>query len=165
MINDGHGGTVSQVVTVKICGTNDAPDIRVLAGDSAAETINETNSGLTKSGTLTVTDVDLSDVVSLSVQSVAASGTTSGLGLTNAQLKAMLSIASPVAANPGDTNNTTWTFNSGTQAFNYLNPGQSLVLTYTIKASDGHGGTDTQTVKITIKGTAENTPPTSTNDL
>ena len=44
MINDGHGGTVSQVVTVKICGTNSAPDIRVLAGDSAAETINETNS-------------------------------------------------------------------------------------------------------------------------
>ena len=34
-IDDGHGGTVDQLVTVTVTGTNDAPTITVGAGDGA----------------------------------------------------------------------------------------------------------------------------------
>ena len=47
-------------MTITITGTNDAPVISVGAGDSAAETLPETNAALSASGTLTVVDADLS---------------------------------------------------------------------------------------------------------
>ena len=50
-------------MTITITGTNDAPVITVGDGDSAAATLCETNAGLTTSGTLTVTDADVTDTV------------------------------------------------------------------------------------------------------
>src|SRR5207248_8515664 len=81
------------------------------------------------------------------------------------QLQAMLSPApnSGLAADPADTHNLTWTFNSGTQAINNLTASQSLVLTYTVQSTDNHGASDTQTVTITITGT--NDTPTTVADL
>ena len=142
-----------QTVTVTITGTNDAPVISVGAGDSAAETVAETNAGLTESGTLTVVDVDLSDAVTPTVFSVAASGTTTGLGPNNAALQAMLTVTpGPIAANAGAANNLNWAFNSGAEAFNYLDDGESLTLTYTIRATDDSLASDDQTVTVTITG-------------
>ena len=48
-----------------------------------------------------------------------------------------------------------WTFNSGSEAFNYLASGETLTLTYTIKATDDDSSQafSTQTVVITIVGT------------
>ena len=148
-------GTASdtQDVTITVTGTNDAPVISVGSGDSAAETLAETNVGLTVSDTLTVTDLDLSDTVD-STFTVAASGDTTGLGPNNAALLAMFSVtpASGLAANTGDTSNLAWTFDSGSEAFNYLAAGESLTLTYTVTASDGTAS-DTQDVTITVTGT------------
>ena len=147
-------GTLTSV-TVTITGSNDAPLIVVGAGDTAASTVAETNAGLTQSGKLTVTDADTTDTISSAVSGVVATGTTGGL--TNAALLAMLSVTpiSGLAANTGDANNLTWNFNSGSQAFDFLNVGQSLVLTYTISSTDPHGASDSQTVAITITGTAD----------
>jgi VCBS repeat-containing protein len=147
-------GTLSwATVAITISGTNDGPDIRVGSGDSGSESLNETNSGLCKSGTLTVTDPDTSDTISTSIALTSATGPTGGP--SNAQLLAMLSITpdNGLAANAGDTNNLTWKFDSGSEAFNYLRAGQSLQLVYTLTVNDGHGGTDTQTVAITVTGT------------
>ena len=44
---DDSGAFDDQTVTITITGTNDAPVITVGAGDSAAETLAETNAGLT----------------------------------------------------------------------------------------------------------------------
>jgi VCBS repeat-containing protein len=164
-LNDGNGGQVTRTISVTITGTNDAPDLQVLVGDSAAATLTETNAGLSASDTLTVTDVDTSDTIASSVTAVSASGTTVGLGLTNDQLLSMLSVtpAGGLTADSGDASNLTWTFDSGSQAFDYLNPGQSLVLTYTITSSDGQGGSDTQQVQVTINGTADNVAPVITS--
>src|SRR5207248_1487161 len=155
-LSDGTS-TVTKDVTVTITGTNDAPDIHLVTTDSAATTLTETNAGLSSSGTLTVNDPDVSDTVSSSVTTVVASGTTTGLGLTNAQLLAMLGVSptSGLAADPADTHNLTWNFNSGTQAFDYLAAGQSLVLTYTVQSTDSSASplSDTQTVTVTINGT------------
>src|SRR5204863_435561 len=67
---------------------------------------------------------------------------------------AMLSVAPPsgLAADPSDTHNLTWTFDSGAQASDYLSVGQTLVLTYTVPSTDGLAG-DTQDVTVTINGT------------
>ena len=74
--------------------------------------------------------------------------------MTGPQLLAMLGVtAGPITADSTDTHNLTWTFNSGSQAFDYLAAGQSLVLSYTIESTDNHGASDTQTVTITITGT------------
>src|SRR4029079_18621715 len=59
-----------------------------------------------------------------------------------------------MAANPGDTRNLSWTFNSGAQAFDFLNAGQTLTLTYTVQATDG-SASDTQTVTVNINGTTD----------
>src|SRR6185295_2588942 len=77
---DGSAAFDDQSVTITITGTNDGPAITVGAGDSAADTLPETNAALATSGTLTVTDADVSDAVSASVEAVVATGTTAGLG-------------------------------------------------------------------------------------
>ena len=155
-IDDGNGGKVAQVVTITVTGTNDAPDIHVVTTDSTAATRTETNAGLSICGTLTVNDADFADTVSSLVTTVTASGSITGLGPTDAQLLAMLSVApaSGLAAGPGDSHNLSWTFNAGTQAFNYLAANQSLVLTYTVQSTDSSTSplSDTQTVTLTING-------------
>ena len=119
---DADGATSSSSLTVAITGTNDAPDIAIRSGDRATAALTETGAGLTRSGTLTVRDPDLTDTVTASVTAVALSGTTGGL--TAADVLGMLSVTSgAIAADPGDTNNLGWTFNSGAQAFSFLNAG------------------------------------------
>ena len=130
----------TQDVTVTLTGTNDAPLITVAAGNADSAALNETNSGLTAAGTLTVSDVDLTNTVSVAKLSVAATGTTTGLLSTNAQLLAMLTISPAAPTNILDSTETTdqlsWSFSSGSEAFNYLAAGEQLSLTYTLRATD-----------------------------
>ena len=147
---DASGATSSAPLTIAITGTNDAPDITIRSGDSATANLTETGAGLTTSGTMTVRDPDLTDAVTASVTAVALSGTTGGL--TAADVLGMLSVTSgSIAADPGDTNNLGWAFNSGAQAFNFLNSGDTLTLAYTVQATDG-SASDVQTVTINITG-------------
>jgi VCBS repeat-containing protein len=164
-ISDGIAGYDTATATVTITGVNDAPDITVAAGNSASSVLTETNSGLTTGGTLTVTDVDITDLVTPSVISVTSIGATNGL--TNAQLLNYLS----VNPTPADTISTTtatlnWSFNSGNQAFNYLAVDKRLVLDYVVQVQDDSGSAnnkDTQLVKVTINGT--NDAPVAANDI
>ena len=163
-VTDPHGGTDTQTVTIKIVGatdgggSNDAPVISVdtsgAAPDSATAGRHETNGELTASGTLTVTEIDRTDEVDLSVVSVAATGTTTGIGLSNATLQAMLSLSPGTVLS--DTVLTsqkfTWSFDSNGQAFDYLAEGETLVLTYTVRADDDIDTGD-HTVTVTITGT------------
>jgi len=139
-VDDHNGGVATQVVNIDIVGTNDAPVVEALAGDSAgtADPLAETNAGLAASGTLTVTDVDLTDTVALSVHAVSATGPTGGL--SNADLLAFFSVApASLAADPGSLNNLDWAFNSGSEAFNFLAQGEQLTLHYTVRATDDSG--------------------------
>ena len=49
----------------------------------------------------------------------------------------------------------TWNFNSGSEAFDFLATGETLILTYTVSATDDDGTplSDIETVSITITGT------------
>ncbi len=151
-ITDSQGGTSSATLTITVHGTNDAPVISLTGTDSDAATLSETNAGLSTSGTLTLTDIDTTNTVSTSVVSVSTGGLTTGLVPNNAQLLAMLT-ANGNLTNSQTTGPVNWTFNSGSEAFNYLPVGQSLVLTYTVRATDSFGATDDQAVTITINGT------------
>jgi VCBS repeat-containing protein len=160
-VSDGQGGSVPRTVNVTITGTNDTPVVSIQAGDSAAETLFETDIGLAKSGTLTVVDPDTSDKVTASVDSVLATGD-SGV-LTYAQLKAMFSVTGDqIEADSGDAGNLGWTFDSGTQAFDFLAKDENLTLTYTVKVVDGLGYASYEDVEITITGT--NDAPVAGND-
>ena len=148
---DASGETSASSLTIAITGTNDAPDIIIRTSDSATANLKETGASLTTSGTLTVTDPDITDTVTASVSSVALSGTTGGL--TAADVLGMLAVTpSSLAADPGDTHNLGWIFNSGAQAFSFLNFGDTLTLTYTVQATDG-SASDAQTVTVSIAGT------------
>ncbi len=153
--DDGTPLSDTETVTITITGGNNTPNVFVGAGDSAAETLAETNGTLTSTGTLSVTDPNVTDIVTSSVTGVVASGTTTGLSSNNAALLAMLSSTANVLDNTETSDKLTWNFNSGSEAFNYLASGESLTLTYTIEVEDSQGATDTQTVVITIMGTAD----------
>ena len=73
--DDGTPLSDAETVTFTITGTNDAP---VITGGPDTSALVETNSGLTDSGSLTISDADLTDNVAAAVDSVAVSGT--GLG-------------------------------------------------------------------------------------
>ena len=152
-----------QRVDIGINPVNDNPVISLSGGDKDSETFIETDSGLTVAGTLTVVDVDLADVVDFSAFSVTASGTTAGSGLSNADLLSMMNVSGSID-NVSTSSTLNWSFDSGTEAFNYLANGESLVLTYTIQALDDSGinsSFDTHDVVITITGT--NDQPLATN--
>ena len=152
-VQDSEGAIDTQTVVITITGANDAPIITVEAGDSAAQTLTETNTTLTSSGTLTVSDVNLSDSVTSRVTGVVASATTNGLALNNAALLAMLSSTANVIDGSELVDTLTWDFNSAAESFDYLAVGETLTLTYTITVTDSQGATDTQDVTITINGT------------
>ncbi len=158
--DDGTPLSDTETVTVTITGTNDAP---VITGGPDTSALTETDSGLTDSGTLTVSDADLTDKVTAAVDSVVVTGTgaTSVPGtLTNAILQSFLTVT-PTAILDGTelTDTLTWDFNSGTEAFDFLATGETLILTYTVSATDDDGTplSDTETVTVTITGTNDPT--------
>ena len=134
------------------------------SGDSAgtATPLQETNAGLTAGGTLTVTDVDLTDNVNMSIFDVSHSGPTGGL--TDAQLLSYFSVVpGSLAADPGTLNNLNWSFDSGTQAFDFLAPGEELTLQYTVRASDDSGtGNNIGDGVVTVRIAGTNDAPAIT---
>ena len=124
---------------------------------------------MTANGTLTVTDADYSNTVTMSVTDVAVDASTTGgvqtllAGvLSNAQLKSMLTVTNTttaLSADPTAGSQLTWTFNSGNvssvnNTFDFLAAGETLVLNYTLTATDSNttAGVDTRVVTITIRG-------------
>ncbi|MCF6778008.1 VCBS domain-containing protein, partial [Thiotrichales bacterium 19X7-9] len=150
---DSEGAIDTQNISITIIGTNDDPAIVAIpaSGDSSAQTLIETDASLIASGTLTVIDFDVTDTVTVSVTSVIESGVASGL--TNSTLLSMLSVPPVDILNNTETiNQFFWTFNSGNEAFDYLEIGQNIVLTYTIQSEDSQGAIDSHDVTITITG-------------
>ncbi|WP_041523841.1 VCBS domain-containing protein [Gilvimarinus agarilyticus] len=153
-------GAVHAIV-VDITGTNDLPVISVSLGDSDAEALVETDSPLTTNGTLSVTDIDLSDTVAPAVSAVVVNSGDAN-GLSSAQLMAMMSVdTSDIIASGGDGGVINWQFNSNSQTFDYLNDGESLELAYTLGVIDSAGGRDQHVVTITING-SNDTPASIT---
>ena len=164
-LDDGHKADTAQVA-VTISGANDAPAIAAKAGDSAGADLGETGSGLSATGTLTVSDADATDHVTVALDhvSVYLDGTlqADGIdGLSNADLLNYLTVQSGDILNGTATHaHFTWDFNSGSQAFDFLAAGHTLSLQYTIVPDDSHPATGTGNGVVTINIAGSNNAPT-----
>ncbi|SDH36793.1 VCBS domain-containing protein [Variovorax sp. OV700] len=128
-INDGHGGTVNQQITVTVTGTNDVPVIGGVATGAVSEDGSTPN--LSTSGALTIADVDAGQS-----NFAPQAGTAGSNGYGSFTL----------AAN----GNWTFTANNSQAAIQQLGAGQSLSDSFTAVSSDG---TASQLVTVTITGT------------
>ena len=157
--------TTSPATTpIKIIGTNDKPEIdcRKENSDSDSADLTESDAGLTESGHLTLTDVDIKDTVSTQLESVDIDHVNSTYkgdlpkDLDLNALQGMLNLSNGTIANDSNTGTINWTFNSGSEAFNFLGEGETLVLKYQIKSTDDSGSdndSDSHTITVTITGT------------
>jgi uncharacterized delta-60 repeat protein len=150
----GVGGalTATTSIIVQIANLNHPPQITIGPLDTAEATLPETNAGLVFQRTLTITDIDPNDVVTASIKQLEIIGPRTGLSSGRMQLLSMLTINSPVVAASATSGTLHWTFDSGSQTFDYLAVGQSLQLTYTVVLSDSFDSTAVQIV-VTIQGT------------
>ncbi|MBB3539883.1 VCBS domain-containing protein [Rhizobium sp. BK399] len=149
LLNDGDGGKVSQVVTIVINGTNDAP---VITGGSTSDWVVEHGYnwlGLprgesTASGTLTKTDADLDDNSSNDSWSITPRA---GQVVDGGSVKGLYGSISVDA-------NGKWTYTLD----NTLASTQSLALDKTaseefdVTVTDTHGATATKTITVNILG-------------
>jgi VCBS repeat-containing protein len=152
-------GTATKAVTVTINGTNDAPVISyagtettaVVSGVTAiSRTLSETNAPLATSGMLTVSDVDVSDIVSAEVVGVAGGGA----GYNPANALGFLTLSTAQILDAGETtDNLGWTFDSGAETFDFLAQGFQTRLIYTIRVTDSAGVSADQLVTVLITGT------------
>jgi len=138
-VSDANGATSSATLTITITGTNDAP---LVTGAVDNATITEGSLPvMTADGTIDFGDVDLADAHVTSV-------TPGGSGYFGTF------VANVTDASTGDgVGQVTWLFAANNALRHSLGAGQVLVQTYTVEIEDGHGGTATQVVTITINGT------------
>ncbi|MFN5713343.1 MAG: VCBS domain-containing protein, partial [Bradyrhizobium sp.] len=163
-IDDQHGGVVTVPVTITIVGTDDKPVITSPTQAATIPEVPETTGSVshdTASGTVTFTDVDLSDTHSVTVAGVTEAGVTSGLP-DQATVLSWMSLGTLKDSTGGVTGTDVWTFSAADKSFDYLAAGEKLTLTYLIQVDDHHGGVVTQPVTITITGT--NDVPTFTTE-
>src|SRR5439155_1379417 len=159
-VADTHGGTTSQNVVVTVTGTNDQPTI--VAGSTTAtgafgEASNTTGSTASDSatGSIAFADVDLSDAHTVS--QAAPSFSWSGGTLSAGQISALTS-ASTLALTKTDSTGTgsgsvAWNYSAQDKSFDFLAATQTLTVTYAVTVDDGHGGTTSQNVVVTVTGT------------
>ncbi|ROS00955.1 VCBS repeat-containing protein, partial [Sinobacterium caligoides] len=147
-VDDGQGGITTETVTITITGTNDAPiiDGGVNTGElsyreervSGEEATSGNNAHFASvSAQLSASDVDLDDEASLSWSVTDPNGSYGTLSIDS---------------------NGVWTYDvnndtASKNALRNLKEGETRTETFTVEVSDGHGGSDTQTVNVTIVGT------------
>jgi VCBS repeat-containing protein len=149
-VNDGRGGVVTTPLSVTITGTNDAP---VITTQNLTGAVTGHASALSDSGTISFTDVDLSDV-----HLVSATGTPIGTALGT-----LTAVKNSDTTGTGTGGLLTWTYTVADSAVGYLAAGQTKVESFTITLDDQHGGLITKQIDVTITGTND-TPTIATTD-
>ena len=129
----------SQLVSITITGANDAP---LVTGAVDSGVVTEGSLPvMTATGTIDFGDVDSTDAHVTSV-------TPGGSGYLGTF------VADVTDDSTGDgSGQATWVFLANNQLRQSIQDGQQLVQTYTVEIVDGHGGTVSQAVTITINGT------------
>ena len=167
-VDDGHGGVVSTPITVSIkggdvvvVGTNDEPTIAVTSA-AFAELSDSTGANTPDMayGTITFTDVDLTDrpVASAAFTAFTFEPAVSNIthALTAAQLAAIAAVQAPLTVTQAaaNTNNgsASWSYSVPDSAFDFLAEGEALTLTYTATVDDGHGGVVHKPFTIAVTG-------------
>ncbi|MEH2508984.1 VCBS repeat-containing protein [Nitrobacteraceae bacterium AZCC 1564] len=141
-VTDAANASDTQTITITVTGTNDTP---VIASADLAGAVTEQcypTGSLTDSGTIAFHDVDLSDTHVIDPTVTASTG---ALGLLTAEVMTDTS--------GGTGGEIAWQYIVNSSAVEYLAAGESKLETFTITLDDGHGGTVSQTIEVTITGT------------
>ena len=150
-LTDDAGATVNSTIEVTVNGSNDAPAITNLEADQAGSVIEAGNQDdgtvvlgtPSATGTLTASDVDTGATQTWSVVDT-PSPTYGSFAITTAGVW-------------------TYTLNNALAATQALKENESATQNFTVRVSDGLGGTVDQTVTVTITGT--NDVPVVNNGL
>src|SRR3954470_8486536 len=125
------------------------------ATGSFTETANTTDSTAlhTLSGTMNFKDSDHSDTHTTSA-ALHSAVLSSGSIIPSASLAHFqTAMTSQITSDSNGSGKLSWMFSDADDDFDFLSKNQVLTLTYDIQVSDNHGGTATQTVKVTVTGT------------
>ncbi|WFU16380.1 VCBS domain-containing protein [Bradyrhizobium sp. CB3481] len=141
-INDGDGGTTSKAFVITITGTNDDPVVATADVTGAVTEQVAPAGNLTDAGAIALADVDLTDTHAISPTITASAGALGALSAT----------VSPDTVN-GAGGIINWSYSVPDAAVEYLAKGETKVEHFTITLDDGHGGTVSRTLDVTITGT------------
>ena len=134
-VADNHGGSTTQLVTIDIVGTNDAPVInttKTVASGTVSEGDPSHGADITATGKIAYTDVDTTDTHAFSLSGASALYGTASVD--------------PVTG--------VWTYTvTDGGAVDALGAGEHLADSFTVEVADNHGGSTTQLVTIDIVGT------------
>ena len=142
-VNDGHGGLASQNVVITVNGTEDIPVITSGAQSGSVSEIadNAIGENVTvhhQAGTVTFTDVDLSDVEtgSVTARQVTTATLANGYTLTAAQQNALLNAFTIDAAThlqSDGTGTVGWHYDISDGLLDFLGDNDQLTLTFTVQ--------------------------------
>ncbi|MGE7964522.1 beta strand repeat-containing protein, partial [Pseudomonas sp. NPDC089918] len=133
-VSDGLGGIDTQLVTVTVSGTNDAPVLSFVTGNDAGAVKEDTT--LSVSGQFSSADIDHAATTSWTING-SATGTYGSIAVDS-------------------TGQWTYTLANGSDgiasAVQSLKAGESHNEVFSVQVSDGLGGVDTQLVTVTVTG-------------
>ncbi len=147
-VTDNRGGSDTELVTITINGTNDNPMLTVDTTGNVIEDLNAVNLLLSDSGNLSFTDVDVNNTHSTS--EVYNSDISWSHGTLSDELSA-LEIQSLIDGFSVDSDS--WDYSILNSLVQFLAAGETITLSFDVTVSDNDGGSDTQTVSLTINGT------------
>src|SRR5262249_12002025 len=139
-VTDGSGGSSTQLVTITVIGTNDAP---VAVADVAAVKVDTPPNPV--SGNLLANDTDV-DILDTHTVSAVANGTDNGTTITVVGIYGTLVVTKATGAY-------TYTLANGQANVQALAEGQRVTDVFTYTNSDNHGGSSSSTLTVTVTGT------------
>ncbi len=152
-VADDQTNRVEVPLTITVRGQNDAPTIAPTS-DSAVS-LSASGGPIAADGTFLVADIDKGDVVSASLVGVAATGGGVNNNLTEAELRSFfgLSPSIPVVANKVE-GSLAWSFDSNSDAFDFLGSDGQTTIKYTVEVKDLSGEIATEIVSVSVSGGA-----------
>ncbi len=141
-LDDQNGGLLTRRIDITITGTND--EVLIVSEDLVGAVTEAVTPGgnLSDSGRIDFSDVDLSDV-----HTVSASGTPIG-----ATLGILSAVKVSDTTGSGSGGRLSWTYEVAATAVEYLAAGQTRLEQFTISLDDGNGSLIGRQIDITITG-------------
>ncbi|MBE7216822.1 type I secretion C-terminal target domain-containing protein, partial [Shewanella benthica] len=145
-VTDNDGGSDTNTVSLTITGTNDDPVLTVDMTGGVTEDATDPN--LTDSGALSFTDVDVNNTHSVSEVyngDISWSGGTLTNALTAGEIQGLIDGFS--------VDSDSWDYSILNSVVQFLAQGETITLSFEVTVTDNDGGSDTNTVSLTITGT------------
>jgi len=154
-LDDHAGGVSTRNVVVTVIGTNDKPFY--LCGPETKHLVEgqnvDSSGNLHAQNDLLFTDIDLSDVHTVSTTVTATRSGGGSVPLSNGALLAAFGTSLTPDSTGHLIGDVHWNFGLSNSSTNFLSGGETLTLVYHVTVADPFGGTAVQDVTVTILGT------------